>query len=47
MLGGEVVGIPGFTNKLLAQSVRLGPRAMVRKIGAGLNTPQKQDPTGT
>ena len=41
MLAGEVVAIPGFMNNLLAQSVRLGPRAVIRKIAAGMNTPRK------
>jgi hypothetical protein len=41
MLAGEVVAIPGFMKKLLAQSVRFGPRAVIRKIAAGLNTPRK------
>jgi len=31
-LGGKVVVIPGFMNKAGVQSVRLGPRALVRRI---------------
>jgi hypothetical protein len=41
MLAGEVVAIPGFMNKLLAHSASFGPRALIRSIAAGLNTPQK------
>lgn len=31
-LDGEVVIIPGFMNKAVVQSVRLGPRSLVRRI---------------
>jgi len=41
MLAGKVVAIPGFMNKLLAASSSLGPRAMIRNIAAGFNTPRK------
>jgi short-subunit dehydrogenase len=34
---GQVVAIPGFRNRLLAFCVRLGPRALVRKIVKRLN----------
>ena len=30
--GGKVVVIPGFMNKAGVQSVRLGPRSLVRRI---------------
>jgi len=35
------VAIPGLMNKLLAQSVRVAPRASVRSIAAGLNSGRK------
>jgi short-subunit dehydrogenase len=38
MLAGKVVAIPGLMNKLIAQSVRLAPRAILRSLVAGLNT---------
>ena len=41
MLAGRVVAIPGLMNKLLAQSVRVAPRASVRSIAAGLNSGRK------
>jgi short-subunit dehydrogenase len=41
MRAGRVVAIPGLMNKLLAQSVRLGPRALVRGIAAGMNAPRQ------
>ncbi len=41
MLAGKVVAIPGLMNKLIAQSVRLAPRAILRSIAAGLNTGRK------
>lgn len=34
---GRVVAITGFRNQALAFSTRLGPRALVRKVTAGLN----------
>jgi len=37
MLAGKVVAIPGLTNKLIAQSTRLAPRAWLRAIAAYLN----------
>jgi hypothetical protein len=37
MLAGKVVAIPGLANKLTALSIRLGPRAVVRRIAAWLN----------
>jgi hypothetical protein len=40
-LAGDVVAIHGFTNGLLAQAVRIGPRALVRSIAAGMNMPRK------
>jgi len=38
MLAGKVVAVPGLMNKLIAQSVRLAPRAILRSIVAGLNS---------
>ena len=37
MLAGKVVAIPGLSNKLIAQSVRVGPRAVIRAVAAYLN----------
>jgi short-subunit dehydrogenase len=37
MLAGKVVAIPGIKNKLIAQSIRVGPRSVVRRISAHLN----------
>jgi len=37
MLAGKVVAIPGFMNKLTAQSIRIAPRAVVRAMTAFLN----------
>jgi short-subunit dehydrogenase len=37
MLAGKVVAIPGIKNKLIAQSIRVGPRVVVRGISAHLN----------
>jgi short-subunit dehydrogenase len=37
MLAGKVVAIPGVKNKLIAQSIRVGPRVVVRGIAAHLN----------
>jgi uncharacterized protein len=39
---GKVLVIPGVTNRLGAFSVRLAPRAMVRKIVKGLNSLQPE-----
>ncbi len=39
MLKGKVVVIPGFMNKLGVQSLRLGPRAIVRKAAKKLQEP--------
>lgn len=41
MLAGDVVAIPGVMNELLAQSARMGPRALVRRIAASMNSPRK------
>jgi hypothetical protein len=41
MLAGKVVAIPGFSNKLIAQAVRVGPRAVIRAIAAYLNRKRK------
>jgi short-subunit dehydrogenase len=41
MLSGDVVAIPGWKNELLAQSVRLSPRALVRSAAASINVPRK------
>jgi short-subunit dehydrogenase len=41
MLAGKVVSIPGFKNKLTAFSIRLGPRALVRRIAAWMNQKPK------
>ena len=41
MLAGDVVAIPGVMNELLAQSARIGPRALVRRIAASMNSPRK------
>jgi short-subunit dehydrogenase len=40
MLAGEVVAIHGFINELLTQSLRFGPRALVRSIAGSLNLPR-------
>lgn len=40
MLAGKVVAIPGIKNKLIAQSIRVGPRVVVRRISAHLNRVQ-------
>jgi short-subunit dehydrogenase len=37
MMAGKVVAIPGWMNKLIAQSTRISPRAWLRAIAAGLN----------
>jgi uncharacterized protein len=37
MLAGKVVAIPGFKNKLTALSIRLGSRAIVRRMTAWMN----------
>jgi short-subunit dehydrogenase len=37
MLAGKVVVVPGFMNKLTAQSIRIAPRAVVRAVAAFLN----------
>jgi hypothetical protein len=34
---GKVVAVPGWRNRLLAFSTRLGPRAVVRKIAGRFN----------
>ena len=41
MLAGNVVAVPGFMNKLIAQSIRIAPRAVVRAIAAYLNRKRK------
>jgi len=41
MMAGRVVAIPGFMNKLIAQSTRVTPRAWLRAIVAGLNRGRK------
>ena len=41
MLAGKGVAIPGLSNKLIAQSVRFGPRAVIRAIAAYLNRKRK------
>jgi short-subunit dehydrogenase len=41
MLAGKVVAIPGLMNKLIAQLVRISPRALLRSTTAGLNSGQK------
>jgi short-subunit dehydrogenase len=41
MLAGQVVAIPGFKNKLTAQSLRVAPRSVVRSFAAGLNRKRK------
>ena len=41
MLAGDVVAIPGVMNKLLAQSVRFSPRALIRTVAASMNAPRK------
>src|ERR1039457_1296283 len=37
MMAGRVVALPGLMNKLIAQSIRIAPRAWLRAIVAGLN----------
>jgi hypothetical protein len=37
MMGGKAVAVPGLLNRLLAQSVRLSPRFLVRRIAGWLN----------
>ncbi len=39
MLAGQVLRVHGFGNWLLAQSLRLSPRAVVRSVAAGMNRP--------
>ena len=41
MLAGKVVAIPGLMNKLIAQSTRLAPRALLRGVVAYLNHNRK------
>lgn len=41
MLAGDLVAIPGVMNKLLAQSIRFVPRALVRTTAASMNVPRK------
>jgi short-subunit dehydrogenase len=41
MMAGKVVAIPGLMNKLIAQSIRIAPRAWLRAISAGLNRKRK------
>jgi hypothetical protein len=43
MMEGEVLGVHGLLNWLAMQSVRLSPRAVVRAIAAGLNSPPADD----
>lgn len=38
MLCGQAICVPGVTNKLLVQSLRVSPRSLVRKITATLNS---------
>ena len=44
MMAGRVVAVPGLINKLIVQSVRLSPRALLRSIAAGLNTARSRQP---
>jgi short-subunit dehydrogenase len=37
MMGGKAVAVPGLLNRLLAQSVRISPRFLVRRIAGWLN----------
>ena len=37
LFGKKVVKIPGFLNFVLAESIRVTPRAMIRKIAKYLN----------
>ncbi len=39
MLAGRTLAIPGLTNKLTVQSLRLSPRWMIRTVAARLNRP--------
>jgi short-subunit dehydrogenase len=41
IMAGKVVAIPGLMNKLIAQSIRIAPRAWLRAISAGLNRKRK------
>ena len=41
MLAGKVVAVPGLMNNLIVQSVRFSPRALLRRIAAGLNSGRK------
>ena len=41
MLAGKVVAIPGLMNKLIAQSIRISPRSVVRALVAYLNRDRK------
>jgi hypothetical protein len=41
MLAGKVVAIPGLMNKLIAQSIRISPRSVVRSVVAYLNRDRK------
>jgi hypothetical protein len=37
MMAGKAIVVNGFLNRLLVQSVRFGPRAVVRRISRLLN----------
>lgn len=43
MMQGEVVVVHGLLNSVAAQSVRLAPRAVVRRLAAALNSPPGLD----
>jgi short-subunit dehydrogenase len=44
MMAGTIVAVPGFMNKLIAQSVRISPKSVLRSIAAGLNRKRKPGP---
>ena len=44
MMAGTIVAVPGFVNKLIAQSVRISPKSVLRSIAAGLNRKRKPGP---
>jgi short-subunit dehydrogenase len=44
MMAGTIVAVPGLMNKLIAQSVRISPKSVLRSIAAGLNRKRKPGP---
>jgi short-subunit dehydrogenase len=44
MMAGTVVAVPGFTNKMITQFVRISPRRVLRSLVAGLNRQRKPGP---